>query len=81
MLVLSRKINEKILIGNNITITVVEIAHGKIRLGIEAPRDVHVYREEIAPKRNPNEQQSKSGPSSSESSGEDSAVGVPPGGL
>ena len=40
MLVLSRKLGEKIYIGENICITVVDIDRGKIRLGIEAPRDV-----------------------------------------
>src|SRR5689334_18295923 len=49
MLVLSRKLGEKILIGDNITITVVDIDRGKIRLGIDAPRDVLVYREEVLP--------------------------------
>lgn len=49
MLVLSRKLGEKIVIGDNITITVVDIDRGKIRLGIEAPRDVPIYREELLP--------------------------------
>ena len=49
MLVLSRKLGEKIVIGENICVTVVEIDRGKIRLGIEAPRDVPVYREELLP--------------------------------
>jgi len=40
MLVLSRKLGEKIFIGENICITVVDIDRGKIRIGIEAPRDV-----------------------------------------
>jgi carbon storage regulator len=47
MLVLSRKNGEKILIGDNISITVVEIDHNKVRLGIEAPREVPIYREEL----------------------------------
>lgn len=47
MLVLSRNLSEKILIGDNIVITVVDIQRGKIRLGIEAPRDIPIYREEI----------------------------------
>lgn len=49
MLVLSRKLGEKIFIGNNVCITVVDIDRGKIRLGIEAPRDVPVYRQELLP--------------------------------
>lgn len=47
MLVLSRKQNESIYVGDNIKITVVEIAPGKIRLGIEAPKDVPVHRKEV----------------------------------
>jgi len=51
MLVLSRKLGEKIVIGDNIVVTVVKIDRNQIRLGIEAPTDVPVYREEIAPNR------------------------------
>jgi carbon storage regulator len=47
MLVLSRKLGEKIVIGENISITVIDIDRGKIRLGIEAPRDIPVYRQEL----------------------------------
>jgi len=51
MLVLSRKLGEKIVIGDNIVITVVKIDRNQIRIGIEAPHDIPVYREEIAPER------------------------------
>ncbi len=51
MLVLSRKLGEKIVIGDNIVVTVVKIDRSQIRIGIEAPHDVPVYREEIAPQR------------------------------
>lgn len=44
MLVLSRKKGEKLFIGENICITVVEVGSGKVRLGIEAPKDVPVTR-------------------------------------
>lgn len=47
MLVLSRKTGERFAIGDNIVITVVEIDRGKIRLGISAPREVSIVREEI----------------------------------
>ncbi len=47
MLVLSRKIGERILIGDNITVTVVRISQGIVRIGIEAPRDMSVVREEV----------------------------------
>ena len=49
MLVLSRKLGEKIYINENICITVVDIDRGKIRLGIEAPRDVPIFRQELLP--------------------------------
>jgi carbon storage regulator len=47
MLVLSRKVNEKIVINGNIVLTVVKIDRNQIRIGIEAPGDVPIYREEI----------------------------------
>lgn len=47
MLVLSRKKNESIRIANDIVITIVEIRGDKVRLGIEAPKDVPVHRQEI----------------------------------
>jgi carbon storage regulator len=48
MLVLSRKKNEVILIGDQIRLTIVELDRGKVRVGIEAPKEVKVFREEIA---------------------------------
>ena len=51
MLVLSRKLGEKIVIGDNIVVTVVKIDRNQIRIGIEAPHEVPVYREEISPAR------------------------------
>ncbi len=47
MLVLSRKKNESIVINNDITITIVEIRGDKVRLGIAAPKDVAVHRQEV----------------------------------
>lgn len=47
MLVLSRKKNESIVIDDNIVITVVEIRGDKVRLGIQAPREVPVHRSEV----------------------------------
>ena len=47
MLVLSRKINEKIVIDGNIVVTVVKIDRNQVRIGIEAPGNVRVFREEI----------------------------------
>lgn len=47
MLILSRKINESLVINNNIVITVVEVGRGKVRIGIEAPSDIPVHRQEV----------------------------------
>ncbi|MFM7039924.1 MAG: carbon storage regulator CsrA [Planctomycetaceae bacterium] len=47
MLVLSRKVNQSIVINGNITVTVVEIRGDNVRLGVQAPREVSVHREEI----------------------------------
>jgi carbon storage regulator len=47
MLVLSRKKNESIVINHDITITVVEIRGDKVRLGIVAPKEVSVHRQEV----------------------------------
>jgi carbon storage regulator len=47
MLVLSRKKNESIVINNDITIVVVEIRGDKVRLGVEAPKDIPVHRREV----------------------------------
>lgn len=46
MLVLSRKKNESIFVNNNIKITIVEIAENRVRIGIEAPKDIPIHREE-----------------------------------
>jgi carbon storage regulator len=47
MLVLARKVGEKILIGENISVTVVRIAPGVVRIGVEAPNEMAIVREEI----------------------------------
>jgi carbon storage regulator len=47
MLVLSRKKNESIIINNEITVVVVEIRGDKVRLGVEAPKEVPVHRREV----------------------------------
>ncbi|MFM8260852.1 MAG: carbon storage regulator CsrA [Pirellula sp.] len=47
MLVLSRRKNESIVINNEITIVVVEIRGDKVRLGVEAPKEVPVHRREV----------------------------------
>ncbi|MCK5541271.1 MAG: carbon storage regulator CsrA [Desulfobacterales bacterium] len=47
MLILTRKIGESILIGDNITIKVVESGRNSVRIGIDAPKDVTVLRQEV----------------------------------
>lgn len=47
MLILTRKRDERIMIGDNIEITVVSLDENKVRIGIEAPRDVEIYRQEV----------------------------------
>lgn len=46
-MVLTRKKDEKIVIGDNITLMVIDIRGDKVRLGIDAPRDVPVHRQEV----------------------------------
>ena len=53
MLVLTRKLMEKLYIGDNICVTVVRLEGGQVRLGIEAPREVAVVRAELVPGRQP----------------------------
>lgn len=47
MLILSRKPGERILIGDEVAVTVVRIGPGTVRLGVQAPRDMNIVREEI----------------------------------
>ena len=52
MLVLTRRKGESFRIGDNITVTVVEASVGKIRIGIDAPKDVYIRRSELEPRPN-----------------------------
>ena len=47
MLILSRKVNEKIMIGEDISISIIEIQGAHIRLGVDAPKTVKVFRQEV----------------------------------
>ena len=72
MLVLSRKKNESIVINNDITIVVVEIRGDKVRLGVEAPKEVPVHRREVYDAIRRNEEHSADGagnPDASSNSG------------
>ena len=47
MLILSRKVDEKIKIGNDITLTIIELKGDQVKVGVEAPKDVKVFRQEV----------------------------------
>ena len=47
MLILSRRVGEKLIIGNDVVVTVLEVKGNQVRIGINAPKDVPVHREEI----------------------------------
>ena len=47
MLILSRKMNEKIKIGDEITVTIIEIRGDQVKIGVESPKNVKVFRQEI----------------------------------
>jgi carbon storage regulator len=47
MLILTRKTGEKIIIGDDITISVIEVRGDQVRIGVDAPKNVKVYREEV----------------------------------
>ena len=47
MLILSRKINEKVVIGDDITVSIIEIRGDQVRIGIDAPKKVKVFRQEV----------------------------------
>jgi carbon storage regulator len=47
MLILSRKINEKIMIGDDISVSIIEIRGDQVRIGVDAPKTVKVFRQEV----------------------------------
>lgn len=47
MLILSRKINEKIMIGDDISVSIIEIRGDQVKLGVDAPRAIKVFRQEV----------------------------------
>ena len=47
MLILTRRVNESLMIGNQVTVTVLGVKGNQVRLGVNAPKDVAVHREEI----------------------------------
>ena len=65
MLVLTRKVGDSILIGSDIKIQVVKVKGCQVRLGIEAPKETKVFREEVLAKKPPQERSASESPSSS----------------
>ena len=47
MLILSRKINEKICIGENVTLTIIEVHGDQVKVGVDAPKEIKVFRHEV----------------------------------
>ena len=47
MLILSRKVNEKVVIGDDITVSIIEVRGDQVRIGIDAPKNVKVFRQEV----------------------------------
>lgn len=47
MLILTRKRGETLMIGDNVSVTLVSINHNQVRIGIEAPKEIEVHREEV----------------------------------
>jgi carbon storage regulator len=47
MLILSRKVNEKIMIGDDISVSIIEIRGDQVRIGVDAPKKVKVFRQEV----------------------------------
>ena len=47
MLILSRKVNEKIMIGDDISISIIEVRGDQVRIGVDAPKTVKVFRQEV----------------------------------
>lgn len=47
MLILNRKIDEAIIINENITIKILDIVDGKVKIGIDAPKDINILRKEV----------------------------------
>lgn len=50
MLILTRRVDEALVIGENITVTILSVKGNQVRIGVDAPRDVTVHREELAQK-------------------------------
>lgn len=58
MLILTRRVDESLVIGDNITVTILGVKGNQVRIGVDAPRDVSVHREELAQKQDGKNQKS-----------------------
>ena len=47
MLILSRKVNEKVMIGDDISVSIIEVRGDQVRIGVDAPKSVKVFRQEV----------------------------------
>jgi carbon storage regulator len=74
MLILTRRVGETVMIGNEVTVTVLGVKGNQVRIGVNAPRDVAVHREEIF-ERIKREEQDGQSPSRSAQSGNGHAIG------
>lgn len=59
MLILTRRVNETLMIGDDVTLTVLEIRGNQVRIGVKAPKNISVHREEIYQKINPTKETAK----------------------
>ena len=55
MLILTRRVDESLVIGDNVTVTILGVKGNQVRIGVDAPRDVNVHREELAQKQDSRE--------------------------
>ena len=63
MLILTRRVDESLVIGDNVTVTILGVKGNQVRIGVDAPRDVAVHREELAQKQSRGEESQSEGPS------------------
>ena len=54
MLIITRRPGQRVMVGDDVIIAVVDVKGANVRIGIEAPKEVPIYREEVLPERAPN---------------------------
>lgn len=62
MLILTRKRGETVLIGDDVTVTVLGVKGQQVRIGIDAPKDVEIHREEVVTRRNASDDDDQEAP-------------------